>query len=166
MVREIAVTSNSNSKAEYFYCPTEEGKKIIDGTEAFDRLIKLREKILNNERVKKLREIYSKEEPKIEQKIPDFIKGGKIIREDDNFVSVVMYGDRVVNLIRKELERIDSTAKELGRFKHSDLVKAIGNDIRNVDFKIRAYIVYAYEKGLIDIVDSSGKVCVYERKID
>jgi len=58
-----------------------------------------------------------------------------------------------------------STAKKLGRFKHSELVKEVGNSIKNTDFKVHAYIVYAYEKGLIDIVESSSKGCVYERKV-
>ena len=163
LVRKITVV---NSKAEQLYCSTEEGKKIVNGTEAFNKLIELKEKILNDNKVRKLIEIYSKEAPKIEHEKPAFLKNGRIIRENDNSISVLIYNDKVVNLTRDELEKIDSSAKSLGRFKHSELVEAVKNGIKNADFKARAYIVYAYAKGLIDIVEGRSKGCVYERKVN
>jgi len=88
----------------------------------------------------------------------------QIISENDNVVRVLLYGREVANLSREEIEKIDSIAKELGRFRQSDLRTKANNRT-----KVQAYLVYAYNKGLIDIVDKSpikGRAdsFIFERK--
>jgi len=62
-------------------------------------------------------------------------------------------------LSKEEIEKIDSTANSLGRFTQTELAKAV-----STDFKVRAYLIYAYEKGLVDIVERRGAKFIYERK--
>ncbi len=161
LIRKITVV---NSKAEQLYCPTEEGRNVINGTDAFDKLIELKEKILSDTKVKKLVEIYSKEEINVKKDLPKLLLTSQIINENDNVVRILLYGREIANLRREEIEKIDSIAKELGRFRQSDLrTKASSRT------KVQAYLVYAYNRGLIDIVDKSpsrGRAdsVIFERK--
>ena len=99
-----------NSKAEQLYCSTEEGRNLVNGTDAFNKLIELKEKILNDNRVKKLIELYSKEEIKIKKDLPKLLLTSQVISENDNVIKVLLYGREVANLGRKEVEKIDSIA--------------------------------------------------------
>jgi len=161
LIKKITVV---NSKAEQLYCSTEEGKKIVNGTDAFNKLIELRKTILNDTEVKKLIELYSKEDIKIKKELPKLLLTSQIISENDNVVRVSLYGREVINLSKEEIEKIDSIAKELGRFKQSDLRR-----LANSRTKAQAYLVYAYDKGWIDVIgkDIRGREdsFIFERKM-
>ena len=144
LVRKVKIANSS--KEEQLYCPTEKGWKAINGTEAFNKLIELKEKILSDENVKRLMRKYSKDEIELKKEIPALLRSGRVVSESENSVRVMLYnGKTFINLSKEEIEKIDSTAKSLGRFTQTELAKAV-----NADFKVRAYLIYAYEKGLVD----------------
>jgi len=160
-VKKVTVV---NSKAEQLYCPTEEGVKIVNGTEAFNRLIQLKEKIIGDSRVKKLVELYSKEELEICEDLPKILATSKVISENEDRVKVLLYGNEVVNLTREEIKEINSVAKSLGRFAQSGLRKH--PDVKK-EKKAMAYIVYAYEKGWIRVAEKGPRDSViFERVPD
>lgn len=157
-VKKVKIVNSS--KEEQLYCPTEKGWKAINGTEVFNKLIELKEKILSDGNVKKLMRKYSKDEIELKKEIPALLRSGKVISESENSVKVMLYnGKTFINLSKKEIEEIDSTAKSLGKFTQTELTKAV-----NADFKVRAYLIYAYEKGLVDVVERQGTKFIYERK--
>ena len=150
LIKSITLVNSTTTKE--FYCPTEEGKKAIDGTKAFDILIKLQDKILQDSKVKKLIENYSREEPNIKVNLPKLLEVSQIISENEEGVKILMYGYRNVLLSWNEIERIDEIAKELGKFTQNALERAYGSQ-----WKAYAYIVYAHHKGWIRLVERVGE---------
>jgi len=161
LVKKVTVV---NSKAEHLYCPTEEGVSTVDGTEAFNQLVQLKEKIMGDDKVRKLVEQYSKEELEISEDLPKILATSQVISENEDRVKVLLYGREVVNLTMEEIKEIDSVAKSFGKFIQRELRK-----LPNLkEKKAMAYIVYAYEKGWIDIVEKGGKrgSVMFERRVD
>jgi DNA-binding PadR family transcriptional regulator len=155
----VEENTSAKSEAEYFYSATELGKKVAKLHAFFKELVGLRDKILNDEKVKKLVEVYSQRELS-KSNVPNLIRRSKVVKEDEKGIKVKLYdGKSYINVTWAELEQMDSTAKELGTFSHLELMKKSNMS----DFKARAYLVYAYERGLIDIVDRVDPKFIYRR---
>ena len=67
-------------------------------------------------------------------------------------IRIELFGREFVKLSREEIGRFDGVARNLEEFLQSDLRKATNNRA-----KAQAYIVYAYNKGWIEIAGSGGK---------
>ena len=140
------------------YYATEDGKRAVADLEAFNQLKKNEDRILKDERIKKIVSEYTKED----EEMPEYLKMGKILHEDENSISVLLYENKSVCLDRYEFEKIDSLAKTLRVFTSTTLVKELENDVKNADFKVRAYLVYSYEKGQVRLLGKIGKGHVFE----
>jgi DNA-binding MarR family transcriptional regulator len=159
LVKSITVM---NSKSELLYCSTEEGKRIVDGSEAFNTIIKLREQILNDPNVRRLIDKYSKDELEVNIEIPKILETSQIISESDSAIKILLYGREMVNLTADEILQIDSLARDFGKFTQTELRKAY-----NSEKKAMAYIVYAYEKGWIRIAEKGSRdSIIFERVVD
>ncbi len=144
-----------NSRADYLFCSTEDGKKTVDGLKAFNTLIELKERILNDPEVKKLLEVYSKDEhPSVE--LPKLLKASQIVSENDG-VKVLLYGREFVRLNRNEIEELKNLTRKLGKFNQQELRKEYSSEK-----KAMAYIVYAYEKGWIKIAERVKDSVIFE----
>jgi hypothetical protein len=140
------------------YYATEDGKRAVADLEAFNQLKKNEDRILKDERIKKIVSEYTKED----EEMPEYLKMGKILHEDENSISVLLYENKSVCLDRYEFEKIDSLAKTLRVFTSTTLVKELENDVKNADFKVRAYLVYSYEKCQVRLLGKIGKGHVFE----
>ncbi len=145
LVKSITVV---NSRAERLYCSEEEGKKIVDGSKEFEKLIELKERILSDTKVRRLIRTYSSEEPIMDVGLPKILESSQVVTEKEDCVKVLLYGREMVNLSKDEINEIGRIASEYGRFTQSDLRKTY-----RFEKKAMAYIVYAYEKGWIRIAE-------------
>ena len=155
-IKKISV--NTGSRRIDLYYATEDGKRAVADLEAFNQLKKNEDRILKDERIKKIVSEYTKEDGEM----PEYLKMGKILHEDENSISVLLYENKSVCLDRYEFEKIDSLAKTLRVFTSTTLVKELENDVKNADFKVRAYLVYSYEKGQVRVLGKIGKGHVFE----
>ncbi len=146
-----SITLTDSKRVEKLYCPTNEGKKAVDGTAAFDMLIELQDKILQDQRVKSLIENYSKEEPDINVDLPKLLKTSQIISENEKGVKVFVYSKTRTFLSWEELKKIDEIAKNFGKITQMDIRNACGSQ-----WKAGAYTTYAYHKGWIKIAEKKG----------
>ena len=78
------------------YYATEDGKRAVADLEAFNQLKKNEDRILKDERIKKIVSEYTKED----EEMPEYLKMGKILHEDENSISVLLYENKSVCLDR------------------------------------------------------------------
>ncbi|WP_290596960.1 MULTISPECIES: hypothetical protein [unclassified Archaeoglobus] len=149
LVKSITVV---NSRADRLYCSEDEGKKIVDGSKEFEKLIELKERILNDAKIKHLIRTYSSEEPKMDVGLPKLLETSQVISEKEDNVKVLLYGREIVNISQDEINEIGRIVRECGRFTQSDLRKAY-----RFEKKAMAYVVYAYAKGWIRMAEKGRR---------
>jgi DNA-binding MarR family transcriptional regulator len=164
LIRRVTLV---NSSIRHLYRATEEGRKIASYLDAFNNILNRKNEILNSSKVKKLIEeiqsISHLDESHmilISDGLPKIIENSMILYEDDDIVKILLYGRETAILSLNELKEVDEIATNLKRFTQTDLRSACGSTK-----KAMAYIVYAYEKGWIRIVDRGGKgnAVIFER---